>query len=183
MSNSPVFYGIFKSPLGPLYVIFSGKSLSGISFKKPSHIPFKKNLVPKNFIEELIAYFNGESHNFNVKLKFLAGTDFEQQVWSVLKKIPFGETRTYKWVADNIGRPSATRAVGQALSKNPMPIVLPCHRVIESDGSIGGYSSGVNTKIRLLEMEYYSKMSMKDSRSGGRTDSSSRLDSRGKDSR
>jgi len=74
-----------------------------------------------------------------------------------LKEIPFGQTRSYKWVAEKVGKPAAVRAVGRALSKNPVPIVVPCHRVIESDGSIGGYSSGVRRKRRLLEMEYYSK--------------------------
>jgi methylated-DNA-[protein]-cysteine S-methyltransferase len=97
-------------------------------------------------------------------MKFLSGTDFEKGVWSVLRDIPFGETRTYKWVAERTGSPSAVRAVGQALSKNPIPIIVPCHRVIESDGSIGGYSSGVNTKRRLLELEYYAKMNVKDSK-------------------
>jgi O-6-methylguanine DNA methyltransferase len=90
----------------------------------------------------------------------LIGTEFERKVWAALNEIPFGETRTYKWIAEKIGNPAAVRAVGRALSKNPIPIVIPCHRVIESDGSIGGYSSGVNIKKRLLELEYYSKMTM-----------------------
>jgi methylated-DNA-[protein]-cysteine S-methyltransferase len=158
VNKSPVFYDIYECPLGSLYLIFSGSFLSGISFKKPSGIPFKKGSVPGNFIKELSSYFNGTNSSFSQKVKFLTGTDFEKKVWSVLKGIPFGETRTYKWVAEKIGNPSATRAVGQALSKNPVPIVVPCHRVIESDGSIGGYSSGINTKRRLLEMEYYAKM-------------------------
>ena len=82
------------------------------------------------------------------------------KVWYALNEIPYGETKTYKWIAEKIGKPAAVRAVGQALSKNPIPIVVPCHRVIESDGSIGGYSSGVNVKKRLLEMEYYSGKTM-----------------------
>lgn len=89
------------------------------------------------------------------------GTEFEQRVWSALSGIPFGETRTYKWIAEKIGNPGAVRAVGRALSKNPLPIIIPCHRVIESDGSLGGYSSGTHRKRRLLEMEYYGKMSEK----------------------
>jgi methylated-DNA-[protein]-cysteine S-methyltransferase len=144
-----------------LYLIFSGNLLSGISFRKPSGVPFKKGSAPEGFIKELTSYFNGSVSDFSQKIKLLAGTDFEKKVWTALKEIPFGETRTYKWVAEKTGSPAATRAVGRALSKNPVPIVIPCHRVIESDGAIGGYSSGVNKKRRLLEMEYYAKMSRK----------------------
>jgi methylated-DNA-[protein]-cysteine S-methyltransferase len=142
-----------------LYLIFSGNLLSGISFRKPSGVPFKKGSAPEGFIKELTSYFNGSVSDFSQKIKLLAGTDFEKKVWTALKEIPFGETRTYKWVAEKTGSPAATRAVGRALSKNPVPIVIPCHRVIESDGAIGGYSSGVNKKRRLLDMEYYAKMS------------------------
>ncbi len=157
--NRPsAFYDIFDSPVGSIYLIFSGRSLSGVSFSKPSGIPFKKGAAPANFIKELTLYFHGLKNDFSQKTKFLTGTDFEKKVWLALKKIPFGETMTYRQLAEKIGRPGAARAVGRALSKNPIPIIIPCHRVIESDGSIGGYSSGVKTKIRLLELEYYSKL-------------------------
>ena len=82
--------------------------------------------------KDLKDYFSGGNKGFGQKTKFLKGTDFEKEVWAALKAIPYGETRTYKWVAEKIGRPKATRAVGQALSKNPVPIVVPCHRVVES---------------------------------------------------
>jgi len=159
MGKTSIFYDIFESPIGLLYLIFSGGFLVGISFKKPSHIAFKKGVAPEDFKKELTAYFQGSQANFTQKIKFLKGTEFERVVWSILREIPYGETRTYKWVAERMGKPLATRAVGRALSKNPIPIVLPCHRVIESDGSLGGYSSGVNIKRRLLELEYYSKKS------------------------
>ncbi len=152
------FYDLFKSPVGPMCLVFSGRSLFRISFSRPPDIPFKKDSAPREFIGELMEYFNGEEICFRQETKFHSGTDFERQVWSALKEIPFGETRTYKWIAEKIGRPSAARAVGRSLSKNPIPVVIPCHRVIEADGSVGGYSSGVNMKIRLLDMEYYSKM-------------------------
>lgn len=154
-NKSPVFYDIFESPVGALYLIFQGKLLTGITFKKPLQSAFKKGSASKNFMKELEDYFQGTGYGFTQKIKFLRGTDFEKRVWLCLKDIPFGETRTYKWVAEKIGNPLATRAVGQALSRNPISIVLPCHRVIESDGAIGGYSSGVNLKIRLLDIEYY----------------------------
>ncbi|MBI5664560.1 MAG: methylated-DNA--[protein]-cysteine S-methyltransferase [Nitrospirae bacterium] len=148
---------MFNSPIGTLYLTFSGRLLSGVSFEKPEHVPFRKGAAPASFIKELKAYFSGAHVAFSQEIKFLTGTDFEKKVWSALKDIPFGETRSYKWVAEKTGNSAAVRAVGRALSKNPVPIVVPCHRVIESDGSIGGYSSGVEVKRRLLEMEYYAK--------------------------
>jgi len=152
------FYDIYKSPIGTLFLIYMGKFLSGISLRKPIGISFKKGVASDRFIGELSMYFTGSDSAFSQKIKFLTGTEFERKIWSVLKEIPFGETRSYKWVAGRSGNALAVRAVGQALSKNPVPIVLPCHRVIESDGSIGGYSSGTDIKRRLLDMEYYSKL-------------------------
>lgn len=157
-AKHPLYYDIFDSPLGLLYLEFSGKFLTGMSFEKPSDIPFKESAIPESFKKELASYFDGTGTGFKQKIKFLIGTDFEKKVWDLLKEIPSGETRTYKWVAEKIGNSSAARAVGRALSKNPILIVVPCHRVIESDGSIGGFSSGVDSKRRLLDMEYYSKI-------------------------
>jgi O-6-methylguanine DNA methyltransferase len=157
VNKQSLCYEIFDCPIGPLYLTFSGRLLSGVSFEKPAHIPFRKGSAPESFIKELRDYFSGGPGAFNQEVKFLTGTEFEKKVWSVLPEIPFGETRSYKWVAEKTGNPAAVRAVGRALSKNPVPVVIPCHRVIESDGSIGGYSSGVDVKRRLLEMEYYAK--------------------------
>lgn len=81
------------------------------------------------------------------------GTPFQQKVWHEITKIPYGKTRTYKEIATAIGSPLSCRAVGQACKKNPIPILIPCHRVIRSDGSIGGYSRGIKKKRQLLEME------------------------------
>ena len=161
MNQFSLSYDIFNSPVGKLYLEFSGKILVGISFSKPSGIPFKEGAATKSFMKELSLYFKGSKSEFNQETKFLTGTEFEQKVWNVLAKIPYGETRSYKWVAEKIGKPAATRAVGRALSKNPIPVVVPCHRVIESDGSIGGFSSGVETKRRLLDLEYYAKLNKK----------------------
>ncbi|MBS1112132.1 MAG: putative methylated-DNA-protein-cystein methyltransferase [Nitrospirae bacterium] len=161
MKKPSLFYDIFESPVGSLFLTFAGRLLTGVSFEKPSDIAFKKGAASISFIKELASYFNGSSTGFSQQIKFLAGTDFERKIWTSLKDIPYGETRTYKWIAEKAGNSSATRAAGRALSKNPIPVVLPCHRVIESDGSIGGYSSGINIKIRLLELEYYSKINKK----------------------
>ncbi len=80
-------------------------------------------------------------------------THFEKKVYTVVKKIPFGEVRTYAWVAERIGKPSASRAVGNSLNKNPFPVIVPCHRVVHSDGSIGEYAFGKDLKMKLLKIE------------------------------
>lgn len=149
------FFDSFESPLGTIYMIFSGKSLSGISFAKPH---MKRGRAPKDFKMELAKYFKGRLQEFSQKTVFAEGTEFEKEVWEAIKEVPYGETRTYKWLAKRVGSPGGSRAVGQALSKNPIPIVVPCHRIIESTGNIGGYSSGVHIKRRLLEMEFYNSL-------------------------
>lgn len=156
-NKDSLFYDRFDSPFGTFYLIFSGRLLTEISFLRPSGIPFSKGAAPVSFTDELQKYFSGNRINFRQKTKFFTGTEFEKKVWIVLKKIPFGETRSYKWIAEQVGNPGAVRAAGRALSKNPIPIIIPCHRVIASDGSIGGYSLGVDMKKHLLEMEHSSK--------------------------
>ena len=156
-SSTEHFYDTFQSPIGTLYLIFSGKNLSGIDFIRPDRI-MGKGKAPAPIQKELKDFFEHGIEEFTLTIVFTKGTDFEKRVWLALKEIPFGETRTYKWLAEKLGKPNASRAVGQALSKNPLPIVLPCHRVIESDGSLGGYSGGVDIKRRLLDIEYYLKL-------------------------
>lgn len=87
------------------------------------------------------------------KLDLSRLTPFQRKVLEAVKTIPYGETRSYKWVAERIGKPKAARAIGQALKKNPYPIIIPCHRVIRSDGRLGGYSKGIRKKKRLLKKE------------------------------
>lgn len=167
--NINIFYDTFHSPFGTLYLIFSGGgSLTEIRFgdkgETAPSLSCRKGKAPALFTKQLSDYFNGRLREFKQKIVLLHGTDFEQTVWLSLKEVPYGETRTYKWLAERVGKPMAFRAVGQALSKNPIPIVLPCHRIIESDGSLGGYSSGVDIKRRLLDMEYYARQSMVNNR-------------------
>ena len=160
LSHSKYSYDTFESSLGTLYLVFAGEILRGVSFKKPRGL-FRKGNAPSWIKKELKEYFETGLEKFSHKIGFSKGTEFEKKVWLTLKEIPYGETRTYKWLAEEIGNPNATRAVGQALSRNPLPIILPCHRVIESDGSIGGYSAGIDIKRRLLEIEYYINLSKK----------------------
>jgi methylated-DNA-[protein]-cysteine S-methyltransferase len=155
-TTAALSYDVYNAPIGKMYLVFAGKYLTAVSFSKPRGVPYRKGAASAAFKGELDSYFRGTLARFRQQVRFLDGTEFERSVWDALKGIPFGETRTYKWIAEKIGNPSAVRAVGRALSKNPVPVVIPCHRVIEADGSIGGYSSGVEIKRRLLDLEYYS---------------------------
>ena len=103
-------------------------------------------------VKQLEEYFAGERRRFDLPLD-LRGTDFQQRCWQALLKIPYGETRSYADIARAIGQPSAVRAVGLANGQNPVAIVVPCHRVIGSDGSLTGYGGGLEIKRKLLELE------------------------------
>jgi O-6-methylguanine DNA methyltransferase len=98
-------------------------------------------------------YLNGKPVTFPDKLDLSWASSFQRDVWRVTQSIPYGETRSYAWVAGELGMPKAARATGRALAKNPLPIIIPCHRVICSDGSLGGFGGGALWKRRLLEIE------------------------------
>ncbi len=153
------FYDVLDTPLGTLYLSFNSHGLVGIAFERPAGLLLKKTIDASLAKKELTEYFEKGRREFTCRTAFMEGTDFEREVWNTLKEVPYGETRTYKWMAERVGKPQAFRAAGNALGKNPIPIIFPCHRIIESDGSIGGYSSGTEIKRRLLEIEYYTKMS------------------------
>jgi methylated-DNA-[protein]-cysteine S-methyltransferase len=155
------YYDTFESPIGRLYLVFAGEILIGIAFKRHTEV-IRKGEAPSLIRKELREYFEKGRQAFTQKIDFAKGTGFDRNVWLALKEVPYGETRTYKWLAEKLGNPAASRAVGQALSRNPIPILLPCHRIIESDGSIGGYSAGSDIKRRLLELEYYMKLAKKE---------------------
>ena len=106
-----------------------------------------------DLIGRLQTYFDGGKATFSDELDLSGATPFQRRVWEVTRLIPYGETRGYAWVAQRVGRPGAARAVGQALGRNPLPIIIPCHRVITSDGRLGGFSDGVEMKRRLLRLE------------------------------
>lgn len=151
-----LFYDFLDSPAGTIYLLFDAKdlALAGVSFERPPGV--RRGAAPEALVTQFNNYFSGRpGSQFNYHIVFLSGTEFERQIWLALKRVPYGETRSYKWISAQVGRPGASRAAGQALSKNPLPIVLPCHRIIESGGGIGGYSPDVSIKRKLLEMEYY----------------------------
>jgi len=114
---------------------------------------FKETDVIKEAFFQLDRYLKGDLKEFSLPLDLSSGTDFMQKVWKELMKIPYGETRTYKEIAIKIGNEKACRAVGMANNKNPIPFVIPCHRVIGTSGKLVGYRGGLEIKSYLLEME------------------------------
>ncbi|UCE98212.1 MAG: methylated-DNA--[protein]-cysteine S-methyltransferase [Dehalococcoidia bacterium] len=103
--------------------------------------------------KRLRAYFSGYRISFTDELDFLDVTHFQKKVWQATKTIPYGETRSYGWLANRIGQPGAGRAVGQALARNRLPIIIPCHRVVSNDNNLVGFSGGLTMKKRLLHLE------------------------------
>lgn len=103
-------------------------------------------------IQRLKGYFAGKRVDFPDELELSSATNFQRQVWRLTRLIPYGETRSYGWVAEKLGKRGA-RAVGQALARNPLPVIIPCHRVVAGDGDLGGYSGGVEVKKSLLRLE------------------------------
>lgn len=104
--------------------------------------------------KQLVEYLQGDRRDFDLLVDFgQRGTDFQQSIWQELLKVPFGESSSYSILAETVGRPQATRAVGTAVGKNPIPIIVPCHRILRKDGGIGGYAGGFPLKYRLLEIE------------------------------
>lgn len=106
----------------------------------------------KDVIQQLSEYFNQERETFELKLN-PQGTPFQKQVWKRLEKIPFGQTKYYGQIAEEIGNPKASRAIGMANNKNPIPIIIPCHRVIGKNGTLTGFASGLDIKQQLLTIE------------------------------
>ena len=117
-----------------------------------SHATWSPHLF-KDLTERLRVYFSRHRTTFPDKLDLSRATHFQREVWEITRLIPYGETRSYAWVAKQIKKPRAMRAVGQALSKNPLPIIVPCHRVVASDGKLGGFGGGIELKRYLLSLE------------------------------
>ena len=140
----------FSSPIGFLTVREENDLITEIEFKK-SDISTKTPLLCEAK-EQLTAYFNKKLFQFSLPL-LISGTEFQKSVYKALLKIPYGETVSYKDIAREIGKPSAARAVGNANNKNKFPIIIPCHRVIGSNGSLIGYAGGLEIKKYLIELE------------------------------
>ena len=148
-----------KTIVGRLYVVASAHGLQGVFFNKQPGALVKKidgaepaQKILSRTVQQLEEYLNGQRKQFDVVYD-LEGTAFQKQVWRQLAKIPFGKTVSYRDIAKRIDNPKAVRAVGSANGKNPLCIIIPCHRVIAADGTIGGYSGGIDIKKKLLQLE------------------------------
>ncbi|MFC7220397.1 methylated-DNA--[protein]-cysteine S-methyltransferase [Streptomyces polyrhachis] len=152
---------VIDSPVGPLTLVADGGHLTGLYMVGQRHRPGEETFGgPGDPGEEpfasaagqLRAYFAGERTGFDLPLR-LEGTDFQRRVWAGLLEIPYGETVSYGELAERIGSPAASRAVGLANGKNPVGIIVPCHRVVGADGSMTGYGGGIGRKRYLLGFE------------------------------
>lgn len=156
-------YVEMASPLGELLLVGEGETLCGLYLAGQKHHPARADcgvLDPAAFSvarQQLQAYFNAGRSSFDLPLA-PAGTPFQQRVWAALSEIPFGQTWTYAQLAQHIGQPGAARAVGLANGRNPIAIIVPCHRVVGADGSLTGYAGGLERKRWLLMHEQHQSL-------------------------
>ena len=160
-----IYYSSFNSPLlEKVFVASTERGVCMVDFLTSEKVFLRRlrerfpgktirdNRRNRDALNQLKKYLNGELQRFDCKLDF-KGTTFQKKVWSALAKIPYGQTRSYKEIARAIGYPKAFRAVGNANGRNSIPLILPCHRVIESNGDLGGFGHGIEIKRRLLDFE------------------------------
>jgi methylated-DNA-[protein]-cysteine S-methyltransferase len=156
--SDEIFYTLVDSPVGPILLAGNEAGLTELNFqngKRPTSIApdWQENAAPfADTITQLAAYFAGELHEFNLPLA-PTGTSFQITVWQELQAIPYGETISYGELVRRIGKPKAARAVGLANGANPLPLVVPCHRVVGSNGRLTGYGAGLPIKEALLTHE------------------------------
>ncbi len=149
---------VIDSPYGPLTLVADDGALCGLYMVGQRHRPPEENFGERDdapfgeVAEQLRAYFSGELKDFSLELS-LHGTAFQRSVWEQLRLIPYGETRSYGELADALGNPGASRAVGLANGRNPIGIIVPCHRVVGANGGLTGYGGGLDRKRRLLDFE------------------------------
>ena len=155
--------GVAKSDKGITRVTFGAPTKQAIkdrlrngSHGKPGLYPLTRNSLDPELLaatELLTKYFNGVPVDFDIKIDLSAGTPFQRSVWETALRIPYGTVQSYGWIAQEIGNRNAMRAVGGAMGANPLAIIVPCHRVVRSDGGLGGYAGGLDWKRKLLAME------------------------------
>lgn len=150
----------YDSPMGTMLLAASDRGLAGVWFVGQRHGPDSsgwradpEHPVLRQAIAQLAAYFAGERVDFDLPLDLQAGTPFQQSVWDALRSIPRGGTTSYAELARRLGRPQAARAIGAAVGRNPVSIVVPCHRVLGTGGALTGYAGGLERKTALLQLE------------------------------
>ena len=152
--EGPLRTACVPSPFGVLRATFSERGLARLEFSgSMSKTAPAGDKMAQQLVRELAAYFRGNANQFLTPLDLGSATPFQQSVWAELRRVPFGKTLSYGELARRVGAPRAARAVGQAVGANPIPILIPCHRVIRSDGALGGFSAGLEIKQWLLRHE------------------------------
>ncbi len=166
VTRNTLAYHVFPCPFGLMGIAVSQRGLRRLRIdlkRKDEFIKILKSLYDetpvyspeelKDYQNQFEEYFAGTRKDFTFPLDLNEGTPFQTKVWQVLSHIPYGITRSYEWLAQEIDNPQAARATGSANGKNPVPIVVPCHRIIKKDGSLGGYTGGTHIKQYLLNLE------------------------------
>lgn len=148
-----MFYYTFISDIGEITVIADENYIKAVQFGKSEYVNKKTPLISEA-VNQLQEYFKGDRKVFTVPLK-PDGTDFQRKVWKALTEIPYGQTASYGEIAEKIGKSGGARAVGNANNKNPIAIMIPCHRVIGANGSLTGYAAGIDIKKKLLDLEKF----------------------------
>jgi len=161
-----MLYYIFQTAFGYTGVAGSERGISLLELPHPSFETAKARLESllderaeysgdyfSEMAERVAAYFEGCRVQLEFPLDLSGYGLFDLSVWDAARKIPYGETRSYSWIADRIGKKNACRAVGQAMGRNPVPLIIPCHRVVRMDGGLGGFGAGIEWKRRLLDLE------------------------------
>ncbi|MBP2651596.1 MAG: methylated-DNA/protein-cysteinemethyltransferase [Firmicutes bacterium] len=146
---------VYQTDIGALKIAENGTAITNLYFSEeslPQQAVVQETELLKEAAQQLTEYFSGRRKDFSVPLA-PSGTVFMQCVWAEVEKIPYGESQSYKGMAQRIGRPKAVRAIGMANNKNPIPIFIPCHRVIGVNGNLIGYRGGLKIKKQLLELE------------------------------
>ncbi len=158
---------IFKSPWGWVGISETAKGIEAIALPKRSKRAIESDLramtggpcEPGASVRleaarrQLLDYLAGAGNTFDLPLDLSRGTTFQRRVWRTLQRVPYGKIRSYQWIADRVGGPRYARAVGNAVGANPLPIVVPCHRIVAQDASLGGFSCGLPMKRKLLALE------------------------------
>lgn len=148
--------GSVSSPAGLRRLVLPRASKKDVFIQVEDSCPIldgSDSMLLGDLSQRLQRYFNGEHVDFCDRLDLSGATSFQQKVWEIAQSIPYGQTKSYGWVAERLGKPQARQAVGQALGRNPLPIIIPCHRVVRRDDNLGGFSGGLDMKKRLLRLE------------------------------
>ena len=162
----PIYYTTLSTPFGCIGLAATSAGICRIELNQKSPASFARTLQSEfsgrvirsdsrfsGFTADLRDYLSGKPVRFQARVDLTVGTPFQRRVWQALRRIPHGKTRSYRWVAGRIGRPAGSRAVGGACGRNPVPLLIPCHRVINADGRLGGFTGGLGLKERLLALE------------------------------